>query len=100
MIKAFPVELNYIRVAAFMFGMTRFAFGSSDGITLSMEAFAFVNIRRDLFVAGQAQLSLACFAKARMTFRTLDLVLGMLLDHGPRHDQRFPGCRPRAGAEQ
>jgi hypothetical protein len=91
MVESQLVELDDVRTAALVVGMTALAVLFPDLVFFAVKSAAFIDILFDFFVAIKTQRGLAVSVEAVMTLGTFMLDFGVSLDQFTRHDQGFDG---------
>ena len=91
MIECQFVELDDVRTAALVIGMTALAELFPDLVFFAVKSAAFIDILFDFFVAIKTQWGLAVSVEAVMTLGTFMFNFGVSLDQLTGHDQGFNG---------
>ncbi len=93
MVERFRIQLNDVRVPAFMVGVTARALRIVNQATATMKTSSVSNILRDLLMAVETQPSLASSLEFLMAGGAIGFVLGVTLNQLTRHDECFDsGC--------
>lgn len=83
------IELHNVRVASLVIGVADPAIGVLNVAIAPMQSFILTHVGIDVFVAGQALLTLRGVAEGGMTLVALFFIFGMFLRHLARHHQGF-----------
>lgn len=92
MIEGQLIQLDNVRVAALVIGMTAPTELFSDLVFFAVKSAAFIDVLFYLFMAVETQNGLAVFVETVMALRAFVLDLGVPLDQFAGHHQGFDGC--------
>ncbi len=87
MIERLPIELNDIRPATFVIGVTVTALGANGIRAFAMKAPRLLTVPRDVLVAGQTKSRLRCLGEWLMAIRAFGLEFRVAFDECTRHDK-------------
>jgi hypothetical protein len=88
-VERLAVELHDVGAATLAIGMAMIAVLPRGAGLASVQPFSSLAIRRDLFVAGEAEPRLRLAGKSLMALGAVLLQLGVPRDQRSRHDQTF-----------